>query len=186
MDGDQQYSDLQPSMQMQQQHHSMQPAGQHPYSNGHHTPDYRASPTQHNNSLSHTPLLPPIHHHYEGNAMQSQQQQYAPAPMNGAQMPHPPPYNPHQFQYPNGAMQPPPMPSNLAANGQNGMMRFPIPQQVPLPMAQARAAKNKEVKRRTKTGCLTCRKRRIKVSRICILAVWQHCDGRRFDESRVA
>jgi hypothetical protein len=175
-------------MQMLQQH-SMQPVGQHPYSNGHHhTPDYRASPTQHSNSLSHAPLLPPIHH-FEGNTMQSQQPQYAPAPMNGAQMPHPPPYNPHQFQYPNGAMQPPPMPSNLAVNvvnGPNGMMRFPIPPQGPLPMGQARAAKNKEVKRRTKTGCLTCRKRRIKVSSIVIWASSHCCDGRRFDKSRVA
>jgi hypothetical protein len=184
MDGDQhEFNPHQPSMQMQQQHHSMQP---HPYSNGHHTPDYRASPTQHNNALSHAPHLPPIHQ-FEGSAMQSQQPQYAPAPMNGAQMPHPPPYNPHQFQYANGPMQPPPMPSNLAINGQNAVMRYPIPPQGPLPMAQARAAKNKEVKRRTKTGCLTCRKRRIKVSSSVVMwASSQCCDGQRFDESRVA
>ena len=142
-----------------QAYSGMQPAGQY-NSNGHHPPDsYRASPSQ---PHSHgTPLLPPIHDSYESTTMQSQQP-YLAQQMNGAQMPHPPPYNPHPFQYPNGAMQPAPMLSNAGMNGQ----RFAIPPQAAIPIAAARGAKNKEVKRRTKTGCLTCRKRRIKVSNI--------------------
>ena len=156
-------SHSQPSMQQVQMHNSMQPAAY----NGHHTPEpYRTSPTQHQSSLphAHAPLLPPIHH-FEGNGMQSQQP-YAP-PMNGAPMQHPPPYNPHQFQYSNGGMQHAQIPPNVAVNGQNGMMRFPIPPQPQQQMIHARGGKvNKDVKRRTKTGCLTCRKRRIKVSNI--------------------
>lgn len=154
-------SNPQPAAVMQQMH-SMSEA-QHPYNtNGHHTPEpYRASPSQHHSPL----LLPPIHR-FEGSNMQSQPP-YGPPGMNGAPMQHPPPYNPHQFQYPNGAMQPAPMPSNVAMNGQGGMMRYPIPPQG-MAMGHGRGAKNKEVKRRTKTGCLTCRKRRIKVSRDAI------------------
>ena len=153
--------DSHPQPSMQQQHmHGMQPYT----SNGHHhhTPEpYRDSPSHH-----HLPPLPPIHH-FEDSKMQSQQT-YVPSPMNGAQMPpHPQQqYNQHRYQYQNGAMQAAPMSSSVAVNGQNGMMRFPIPPQPAMPMGHARGAKNKEVKRRTKTGCLTCRKRRIKVSRI--------------------
>ena len=156
--------DSHPQPSMQQQMHSIQPAGHHPYtSNGHHTPEpYRDSPSQHHSQLPHPPPLPPIHQ-FEGNNMQSQPQY-----VHGAQMPPQPQYNPHQYQYQNGGMQPAPMPGNVAVNGQNGMMRFPIPPQGPMPMGHARGAKNKEVKRRTKTGCLTCRKRRIKVRSICI------------------
>lgn len=144
-------------------------AMQHPqYSsyNGQHPPDgvYRASPQQQHSSV---PLLPPIQH-FEGQDMQSQPQ-YAPAPMsNGAQMPqHPPPFNPSQYPYQNGGMQPAPMPSS-----QNGMMRYqiePLAYQRGPDGTLPRAARNKttkDIKRRTKTGCLTCRKRRIKVSGI--------------------
>lgn len=47
--------------------------------------------------------------------------------------------------------------------GQNGgMMRFGIPLES-APMG-AGGRHKKDIKRRTKTGCLTCRKRRIKVS----------------------
>ena len=151
---------------------SMQPTQQSSYdSNGQHASDYRASPHQQQYpSMSHAPVLPPIHH-FEGQSMQHQPQ-YAPAPMNGAQMqqhpPPPPQYHPNQFQYANGAMQPPPMPSNVGANGQNAMLRFPIPA-APTSMAGGgRGSKDARavVKRRTKTGCLTCRKRRIKVRNI--------------------
>ena len=157
----QQLDSLPPPSMQQQQMHIMQPAAYS--SNGHHTPEpYRDSPSQH-----HPQHLPPIHQYEGGSTMQSQPP-YVPSPMNGAQMPpHPQQYNPHQYQYQNGAMQPAPMPSN----GQNGMLRFPIPPQNPIPMGHARGAKNKEVKRRTKTGCLTCRKRRIKVSRIVLYCI---------------
>lgn len=138
--------DFYPSPSMQ----SMQPAQQYPYnSNGqqHASEAYRASPQQHPSSTSHAPLLPPIQN-FEGqqNTMQSHPQ-FAPLPMNGAQMsPHPPPYPPNQFHYPNGGMQSAPMSSNVGANGQNGMMRFPIPPQGPMPMTPGRG-KTKEVKR---------------------------------------
>ena len=105
------------------------------------------------------PTLPPIQH-FEQHSMQSQQAQYPqaqPGPQNGAPMQYAPP----QYQYQNGAMPPAQMPPNVAS-GPNGQMRFALPQQ-PLPQMSGGRHK-KEIKRRTKTGCLTCRKRRIKVS----------------------
>jgi hypothetical protein len=114
---------------------------------------YRASPQQHEqtSSSSHAaPHLPPIQH-FEGQMMQSQQ--YGAAPLN-AQIPppphahhhHVPPYQPAQYQYPNG-MPSGPMPSNVGANGQNGgMMRFPIPPQAGMHQPNARP-KGKDIKR---------------------------------------
>jgi len=106
--------------------------------------------------------LPPLHSYTEAQPVMQQPQRYAAAPTNsnGASMPHPPPYNPPpgQFQYHNnnGAMQPAPMPSN--GHG-GGVMRYPIAQAPELSGVRGK----KEIKRRTKSGCLTCRKRRIKV-----------------------
>jgi hypothetical protein len=58
---------------------------------------------------------------------------------------------------------PPTMPSN-APNGHSGIMRYPIPPQAPMDVRQMSGGRHKkEIKRRTKSGCLTCRKRRIKV-----------------------
>ncbi|KAK3708904.1 hypothetical protein LTR37_011234 [Vermiconidia calcicola] len=149
---------------MQQQQRSMQ------YSSAqqHASEAYRDSPQQRHHtpmSMSHAPLLPPIQHFPGAENMQSQPQYAPPAPMNGgAQMPqqphHPPPYHANQFQYSNGAIQPAPMPSNGGANGQN-MMRYAIPPQASVQLAGGGRPK-KDIKRRTKTGCLTCRKRRIK------------------------
>ena len=70
--------------------------------------------------------------------------------------------------YQNGAMQPTPMPSSASA--QSGVLSFPIPRQAPQESRQLSGSHRhkKEIKRRTKTGCLTCRKRRIKVSEVCI------------------
>lgn len=123
---------------------------QYHYTPSSNQPPRRASPSG-QNSMQQTNLLPPIHQA----AVQSQPQyaaqtaHYAPAAQ----------YTPYQ----NGAMQPAPMPSNVAANGQNGVMRYPIPQ-TPLDSRQISGGRHKkEIKRRTKTGCLTCRKRRIKV-----------------------
>lgn len=78
---------------------------------------------------------------------------------------HPPPYLANQFQYSNGGMQPAPMPSNGGANGQN-MMRYAIPPQASVQLAGG-GRPEKDIKLRTKTVCLTCRKRRIKVSERC-------------------
>jgi hypothetical protein len=60
------------------------------------------------------------------------------------------------------------------------MMRYaPIPQGDQRMMSGGRH--KKEIKRRTKTGCLTCRKRRIKVSKI--IPQWRST-GRRVEEMR--
>ncbi|KAK4547317.1 hypothetical protein LTR36_000972 [Oleoguttula mirabilis] len=108
------------------------------------------SSTNGQSSMHQTNHLPPIHQ----SAMQSQ-------PQYAAQAAHYLPANSYA-PYQNGALQPAPMPSNVGVNGQNGVMRFPIPQ-TPLdsrPLLDRRH--KKDIKRRTKTGCLTCRKRRIK------------------------
>lgn len=95
-----------------------------------------------------------------------QQAQYAAGPMNGAPMvQHPTSYPPPRYQYQNGAMLQINAHSSVVANEQNGVMRYALPPQNPMdarPMSGGRH--KKEIKRRTKTGCLTCRKRRIKVS----------------------
>ena len=113
-------------------------------------------------STSHTPQLPPIQH-FEG--QMQPQPMYAPVAINGQIAPPPPPpshhhppppppaqYHPAQYHYSNGL--PPAMPSNGGVNG-----RYPLP-----PHVINAPRQKKDIKRRTKTGCLTCRKRRIKVS----------------------
>lgn len=115
---------------------------------------------------------PPQSHpqHYDGAHLQHLPAHYAAAAAAGPSMTapamHPPPSYHHPFAYPhNGAMQqPPPMPSNMLVNG-NGTMRYALPPQMAPGNLAPRSASAKQIKRRTKTGCLTCRKRRIKVSR---------------------
>jgi hypothetical protein len=121
------------------------------------SPDYRGSPPG-APSMS----LPSIQH-FEGANMQSQPQYLPPSHMNGAPpMMHAPAYNPNMIQYQPQPM-PPTMPSN-APNGHNGIMRYPIAPQAPMDVRQMSGGRHKkEIKRRTKSGCLTCRKRRIKV-----------------------
>lgn len=142
--------------QQHQQHHL--PHHQY-YTNGQHlpSPDYRASPPG-AASMS----LPSIQH-FEGAAVQAQPHYVPAAHMNGAPpMMHAPQYNPNMAQYPTQPM-PPTMPSN-APNGHGTMMRYPIPPQAPMDARNMSGGKHrKEIKRRTKSGCLTCRKRRIKV-----------------------
>jgi hypothetical protein len=121
------------------------------------SPDYRGSP-----SGAASMSLPSIQH-FEGANMQSQPQYLPASHMNGAPpMMHAPAYNPNMIQYQPQPM-PPTMPSN-APNGHNGIMRYPIPPQAPMDVRQMSGGRHKkEIKRRTKSGCLTCRKRRIKV-----------------------
>ncbi|KAK5168029.1 uncharacterized protein LTR77_006596 [Saxophila tyrrhenica] len=145
------------------------------YFHPHHVPPehYRASPQQDHEhkqptSTSHTPLLPPIGD-FNGQMMQTAQPQYATVAMNGQmQQPPPPPAHHHhppptyhapQYHYANGM--PPTMPSNVGVNGQNGgaLPRYALPPQM---MVGPNPRPKKDIKRRTKTGCLTCRKRRIK------------------------
>lgn len=55
------------------------------------------------------------------------------------------------------------MASPMMVNG-NGTVRYALPPQMAQGNMATRTANAKQIKRRTKTGCLTCRKRRIKVS----------------------
>lgn len=104
--------------------------------------------------------LPPIRAGDEG--QQAQQQS------------HPPPQQQQQAQQPQSQLHPgqPPAPSMqyYLAPGQPYPAGPPDPSQhmrYPIPPADSRIMSGgrhkKEIKRRTKTGCLTCRKRRIKV-----------------------
>ncbi|KXL49419.1 hypothetical protein M433DRAFT_141586 [Acidomyces richmondensis BFW] len=100
-------------------------------------------------SMQHAPLLPPIQH-FEGVP------QYV--AMNGVPPPmqhHPPPYPPTLYGGYGGS-------GGMAAPS-NGMMRYAAIPQAPVDARQMSGGRHKkEIKRRTKTGCLTCRKRRIK------------------------
>lgn len=116
--------------------------------------------------------LPPIQHFDPpAPSMQSQPRHYSAATLSNSAMghsQHPPPYAP-EYQYqnvaPNQHSATVPHVQMQAANGQsNGTMRYPIQPQTPSERQISGGRHKKEIKRRTKTGCLTCRKRRIKVS----------------------
>lgn len=86
-----------------------------------------------------------------------------------AQQPPPPAQQPHPQpgQVSTQSMQyyiPPGQPYSTQPGDPNALMRFGS---IPIPPADSRIMSGgrhkKEIKRRTKTGCLTCRKRRIKV-----------------------
>lgn len=147
-----QYPDPQPYPSPQ-----MRPTYAWPPAQGQSNEAYRQSPGQSNASLppmnlpplrsidpqsqSQPPSHPPSHQN-EGAAQQQGGQ-----PMPGY---HPPPPPPLGVQHHNHTSAP-------------QLMRYaPIPQSDAHMMAGSRH--KKEIKRRTKTGCLTCRKRRIKVS----------------------
>jgi hypothetical protein len=122
-------------------------------------PTYRASPTGSNVSLP-SLSLPPIRT-VDGRqqSQQQQQQQHGGPPASGP--PLPPPIN--QQYYP-GHTLPPPQHMNVTSDP-NQHLRYPLP---PPPDGRIMSGgrHKKEIKRRTKTGCLTCRKRRIKVGRL--------------------
>ena len=86
---------------------------------------------------------------------------------SGRQIPQEPQYVQQQAFYRN--MQPP-SPYNFGPG-----TRIPLPSTAdPSLMVAPARHKTKEVKRRTKTGCLTCRKRRIKVRIIISLLCYSH------------
>lgn len=129
--------------------------------------------------------LPPIQH-FDPPPAPSMQSQSQPRQFNAAatlsngvpqqqQHQHPPPYPPPEYQYqgvvPNqqhsASSNSQVQQIQAANNGQsNGAMRFPIQPQTPSERQGSGGRHKKEIKRRTKTGCLTCRKRRIKVSEV--------------------
>ena len=71
---------------------------------------------------------------------------------------------PQGMYYPPPGQHPMLPPSQLGGAPPPHMMRYPIPTQGPDARMLAGRGQKKDIKRRTKTGCLTCRKRRIKVS----------------------
>ncbi|KAK4984304.1 hypothetical protein LTR50_006695 [Elasticomyces elasticus] len=133
-----------PSMNPPPNAYGYAPNGQHPQES------YRASPPGPN--MTHPTSLPPIHHLPSQNAPQQQS-------MGALQMQHshtngsngyPPDYASYGHSIPSSSI-----PSN-------GSARFPIPAQSIDTRQMSGGRHKKEIKRRTKTGCLTCRKRRIK------------------------
>lgn len=134
---------------------------------------YRLSPTGSPHGSMEPLSLPPIR------SLDPRQQQ---PPYSSHQQPHPPSGPgvgppmpptlspmPHKGPYYGGsAAQPPPVASHMGLNVTSSpqTLRFPIPAVGdPNRMISGGGGRHKkEVKRRTKTGCLTCRKRRIKVS----------------------
>ncbi|KAL8968787.1 MAG: hypothetical protein Q9197_004688 [Variospora fuerteventurae] len=128
---------------------------------------YRASPTGSNVSLP-SLNLPPIRTSMDTRPQSQQGQQHTPQ--------HPPQHPPQQplgqpqmvaalpppMYYPAmpGQSLPPPQHMSVTSDP-NQPMRYPLPPSDGRMMSGGRH--KKEIKRRTKTGCLTCRKRRIKV-----------------------
>lgn len=119
---------------------------------------YRASPTGSNVSLP-SLNLPPIRaiDGREQQPSQQQQQQGGQAAVGSAL---PPPMA--QYYHNQGQSLPPPPQHMNVTSDPNQPLRYPLP-----PTDGGRIMSGgrhkKEIKRRTKTGCLTCRKRRIKV-----------------------
>lgn len=122
---------------------------------------YRGSPTGSNVSLP-SLNLPPIRLMDRRPSSQPQQTQSGTPPPQSAFMTMNPslPLPMGQF-YPSPQPLPPP-PQHMHITSDPNQSRYPLP-----PPADGRPLSGgkhkKEIKRRTKTGCLTCRKRRIKV-----------------------
>lgn len=142
---------------------SMQPTYTYPPPQGQQTSDaYRGSPQSSNMSLP--PLnLPPIRlqdgQQPQAQPQPAQQQQQQPM---GSPLPPPPPHGMPQY-YPHPAHAQPGQPMMANMGPQFNAMRYQLPPQGDQRVLSGGRHK-KEIKRRTKTGCLTCRKRRIKVS----------------------
>ncbi|KAF2189637.1 hypothetical protein K469DRAFT_562266 [Zopfia rhizophila CBS 207.26] len=136
----------------------MQPTYTYPPPQGQSNPEpYRGSPQGSNMPLP-SLNLPPIR-------LQDGQAQPPPQPQPGQQpmgSPLPPPQHSMPQYYPHPGHPPPPgQPMNITSSPHNLAMRYQLPPQGEQRMMSGGRHK-KEIKRRTKTGCLTCRKRRIK------------------------
>jgi hypothetical protein len=135
---------------------SMQPTYTYPPPQGQGNPDaYRGSPQ--GSSMALPPLnLPPIRLQ-DGQAQQPPQPQPVQQPM-GSPLPPPQHGMPQYYTHPGHPPQGQPM--NMGP-GPHLQMRYQLPPQAEQRILSGGRHK-KEIKRRTKTGCLTCRKRRIK------------------------
>lgn len=121
-------------------------------------PDHNQADVQNGTSISQL-NLPPIRAD-EGTSVGQPQQQTPVQTQHGVQ-PVPMPAPVHYWNQ-QGQLYP------VMSADPNEHLRYPIPPADSRMMSGGRH--KKEIKRRTKTGCLTCRKRRIKVSAICVVA----------------
>ncbi|CAO2650661.1 Nn.00g019530.m01.CDS01 [Neocucurbitaria sp. VM-36] len=138
---------------------SMQPTYTYPPPQGQQSNEpYRGSPQGSNMSLP--PLnLPPIR--LQDGQQPPPQPQSTQQPMGS---PLPPPQHGMPQYYPHPAHSQPGQPMNMGNMGpaQFNAMRYQLPPQGADQRVLSGGRHKKEIKRRTKTGCLTCRKRRIK------------------------
>ena len=144
-----------------------------PPTSGQNVEPYRASPTGSHISLPSVNTLPPIRNIDTRSPSQSHQQnhqassasqpaQHQMSGQNSMGSPLPPPMTQMTQYYHNQAQSlPPPAQHMNVTSDPNQPVRYPLPAADNRMMSGGRH--KKEIKRRTKTGCLTCRKRRIKV-----------------------
>ncbi|KAJ4296469.1 hypothetical protein N0V90_006514 [Kalmusia sp. IMI 367209] len=100
--------------------------------------------------------LPPIR--VDGQQQQQQQQQPQPGQPMGSPLPPPQHGMPQYYVHPGH----PPPGQPMPMGSQHLAMRYQLPPQPGEQRILSGGRHKKEIKRRTKTGCLTCRKRRIK------------------------
>jgi hypothetical protein len=146
---------------------SMQPTYTYPPPQGPQSNEpYRGSPQGANMSLP--PLnLPPIRLQDGQQQPPPQAQPQQPQQNMGSPLPPPPHAMQSYYAHPAHPHAPPgqQMMANMGPAQFNAAMRYQLPPQHGDQRVLSGGRHKKEIKRRTKTGCLTCRKRRIKVSR---------------------
>jgi hypothetical protein len=145
---------------------SMQPTYTYPPPQGPQSNEpYRGSPQGGNMALP--PLnLPPIRLQDGQQQQQQPPQQQQQQQQMGSPLP-PPPHGMPQYYGHQGHPHAPPgqqMMGNMGPAQYNTAIRYQLPPQHNDTRVLSGGRHKKEIKRRTKTGCLTCRKRRIKVS----------------------
>jgi hypothetical protein len=152
---------------------SMQPTYTYPPPQGQQQGNelYRGSPQGANMSLP--PLnLPPIRLQDGQQPPPPQQSQSQSQQSMGSPLPPPPHGMPQYYAHQAHQQQHPHAPSGQQMMGGmgpaqfNAAMRYQLPPQHGDQRVLSGGRHKKEIKRRTKTGCLTCRKRRIKVSAV--------------------
>ncbi|KAF2032020.1 hypothetical protein EK21DRAFT_62027 [Setomelanomma holmii] len=141
---------------------SMQPTYTYPPSQGQQSNEpYRGSPQGTNMSLP-SLNLPPIR--LQDGQQPPPPQPQAPQQPMGSPLPPPPHSLPQYYGHQPHPHAPPgqQMMANMGPAQYNAQMRYQLPLQHNEQRVLSGGRHKKEIKRRTKTGCLTCRKRRIK------------------------